>query len=88
MSSEKIDQFDHGLSNLKGFLDAGFYEPSLLEKTINPKEEYLFYISVLIYQARGIARSALVMKGQDVFYQISIDQNSVSIPCGQITFKN
>lgn len=88
MTSEKIEMFDYGLSNLKDLLDAEFSKPSMLEKTINPKEEYLFYISVLMYQAQGPARAALVMKGHDLTYQISMGQNSDLIPCGQLTFKN
>ncbi len=88
MTSEKIALHDYGLSDLKGFLDAEFNEPSMLEKTINPKEEYFFYTSILIHQARGTARTSLVMKGQDLFYQIKIGSDSALIPCGWITFKN
>lgn len=88
MTSEKIDLFDYGLSNLKGFLDTRFYEPSSFEKTINPKEEFLFYVSVLIYQAQGSARASLVMKDHDLLYQIKIDPDATVIPCGQITFKD
>ena len=88
MTTEKIEMFDYGLSNLKDFLDTEFYEPSVLQKTINANEEYLFYVSVLIYQAQGSARAAFVMKGNDLFYQIKIDPNDNEIPCGKIAFKN
>lgn len=88
MTSEKIAMFDYGLTSLKDFLDAEFYEQSFLEKTILPKEEYSFYISILIHHARGSARTALVMEDNNAFYQISIGSNSGLIPCGEIIFKN
>lgn len=88
LTPEKIDEFDYGLSDLKGFLDAEFNEPSGLQKTINPKEEYLFYLSVLMYQVEGTARTALIMKGNDLFYQVNISPNSTTIPCGKLLFKN
>ena len=87
MTSEKITMFDYGLSNLKGYLDAKFDEPSQLEKTIKPKEEFMFYVSILIYQAQGSARASLVLKENNLFYHIRMDPNSDVIPCGQITFK-
>ena len=88
MTLDKVPLADYGLTNLQFFLDAGYNKPSMLQRTINPKEEYLFYIAVLIYQARGTARAGLVLKEQDLFYRISIDAQSASIPCGQIVFKN
>lgn len=86
MTLEKEQLGDYGL-NLQSFLDAGFNKPSMLQKTINPKEECYFYIPVLIYQARGTARAALVLKGQDVFFRISINPDSALIPCGRVVFK-
>jgi hypothetical protein len=90
MTLGKVQLGDFGLTNLQPFLDAGFDKPSMLQKTINPKEEYLFYIPVLFYQARGTTRTALVLKGQDLFFRISITPgvDSALIPCGQLVFKN
>ncbi len=90
MTLDKVPLYDYGLTNLQSFLDAGFNRPSMLQRTINPKEECLFYIPVLFYQARGTARAALVLKGQDLFFRINIapDVDSALIPCGQIVFKN
>lgn len=42
------------------------------KKTINPKEELLFYTAILFYQSRGTTRTALVLKGQDLFFRISV----------------
>jgi len=88
MTPKKIDLFDYGVTNLKGFLDTAFYEPSNLGKTINPKEEYYFYVSVLIYQGQGSARASLIMKDNEFLYQIKIGSDSAVIPCGQVTFKD
>ncbi len=88
MTLEKIPLGDYGLTNLKSLLDTGFNKPSVLERTLNPKEECLFYIPIFIHEARGTARAALVLKGQDLFYRISIDPQSALIPCGWIDFKN
>jgi hypothetical protein len=88
MDLEKIALEDYGLTNLQSFLDAGFNKPSMLQTTVNPNKECFFYIPVLIYQARGTARAALVLKGQDLFFRISIDPDSAFIPCGHLVFKN
>jgi hypothetical protein len=91
MTVDKIPLYSYGLTNLQSSLDAGFDKPSMLEKTINSKEEYLFYIPVLIYESRerSSGRAALVLKGQDLFLKISMvpDVDSVLIPCGQLVFK-
>ena len=88
MTLEKVPLGDYGLTNLQSFLDAGFNKPSMLQRTINPKKEYYFYIPVLIYQARGTARAALILKGQDLFFRISIAPDSALIPCGHLVFRN
>lgn len=87
MTLEKVQLGDYGL-NLKSFLDVGFNKPGILQRTINPKEEYYFYIPVLIYQARGTARAALVLRGQDLFFRINIAPDSALIPCGHLVFRN
>lgn len=88
MTIQKISLGDYGLTNLKFILDNGFNKPSLFERTLNPNEECLFYIPIFIHQARGTARAALVLKGEDLFYRISINPESALIPCGRIEFKN
>ncbi len=88
MTLEKVPLGDYGLTNLQSFLNAGFNKPGMLQRTINPGKECFFYIPVLIYQARGTARAALVLKGQDLFFRISIAPDSALIPCGHLVFKN
>lgn len=88
MTLEKIPLGDYGLTNIKSILDNGFNKPSILERTLNPKEDCFFYVTIFIHQARGTARTALVLKEQNLLYRISIDPQSALIPCGQIDFKN
>ncbi len=84
MTIEKESMFDYGVTNLKSSLDKNFFEPSKWVKTIKPKEENLFYIAMLFYDARGSARTELVLKEQNLFYNIKVGSDQVIIPCGQI----
>lgn len=89
MTLEKLELFDFGVTNIKSILDNGFKKPGKLEITLNPKQEYFYYTLFLFHESEGIARSALFLKGQDLFYRISIDsQPPLIIPCGRIEFIN
>ena len=68
---------------------ASVKSPTMLQRTINAKEEYLFYIGALSYQSGGMVRAGLVLKEQDLFYRIGIlpHFDSAIFPCGQIVFK-
>ncbi len=88
MTLDKVSLYNYGVTGLKSFLDTDF-NSTLLKKTINPKEECLFYIALLSlrYSVGGTVRAGLVLKGQDLFYRISIGSQSALIPCGQMIFK-
>ncbi|MCK0189843.1 hypothetical protein [Arenibacter sp. F20364] len=89
VSFDKLSKFNYGLTELKSYFDDNFNKPTILKKTINPNEEHIFYIIVLSYQAGGTPRGGLILKGQDLYYRMSIEPNGYGIiPCGQITFKN
>jgi len=75
--------YNFGVTDLKSFLDTGLNKPTMLQRTINPKEERLFYIGAV--PGAG-CRASFVLKGQDLFYRINIIPNLL-IPCGQIVFK-
>lgn len=93
MMNEKQILYNYGGKNLESFLD--FNKPTMFQRTINPKEDCLFYIGTVFYQARGTTwkkdesrggnRAELVLKGQELFYRMipQID----SLPCGHIIFK-
>jgi hypothetical protein len=73
---------------LKSFLDTGINKPTMLQRTINPKEACLFYIGVLFLgQREGVTRAGLVLKERDLFYRINLLDPAL-IPCGRIVFKN
>lgn len=85
MTLEKQDLFSYGITELES-LD----KPTSLQRVINPKEESLFYIVAIFYQTiatsqnqkRGGNRAELVLKGQDLFYKMPPQINS--LPIGQI----
>lgn len=91
MTIDKESLYNYGITGLKSFLDTDFNK-AMLRRTINPKEESLFYIVLLspLYHVGGTVRTGLVLKGQDLFYRISIAPqfDSALIPCGQIAYKN
>lgn len=92
MTLDKESLSNYGVTGLESFLD--FNKPTMFQRTINPKEECLFYIGTVFYQARGTVwkdqsrggnRAELVIKGQDLFY--SMIPQIGSLPCGHIIFK-
>ena len=83
MTLDKEGLYAYGATGLKSFLDTGLNKPTMMQRTINPKEAFLFYIGVLYHQAYASSRAELVLKGKDVFYEVG----GIEIPCGQIAFK-
>ena len=92
MTLDKESLSNYGITGLESFLD--FNKPTMFQRTINPKEECLFYIGSVFYQARGTAwkdesrggnRAELVLEGQDLFYRMPPQINS--LPCGHIISK-
>ena len=87
MTFVKVALADYGLNKLQSYLTNQFNKPGQLQRTLQPKDEYYFYVPVIIHEARGTARAAFVVKGQDLFYSIRIAADSTLIPCGQLIFK-
>ena len=90
MTLDKESLLDYGATGLKSFMDTDLHKPTMLQRIIHPKEECLFYIGMLFrVPDNGPVRTGLVLKGQDLFYRISIAKQieSALIPCGRITFK-
>lgn len=77
-------------ASLKSSYEAVLHTLPELQRTINPKEAYLFHIVVLRhYNGVGVTpRGGFALKGQDLFYRIGPEFDSALIPCGQIVFKN
>jgi len=90
MTMDKEPSYDYGATGLKSFMDTGLNKPTSLQKTINPNEEYLFYVGMLMKMPdNGPVRTRLVLKEGDLFYRVSIagQLDSALIPCGHIIFK-
>ncbi|OQP50276.1 hypothetical protein A4H97_00050 [Niastella yeongjuensis] len=99
MTIDKEPLYDYGLTGLKSFLDAGIHKPSSLQRTINPKESNGFYVVILsriTEGAPGALRTGLSLKGQDLFYRVSLVKgpsplsliSEKEIHCGSINLKN
>jgi hypothetical protein len=100
MTLEKVPLYNYGVTSLRSLLDFGLNSPTKLQRTIKPKEEYLFYIAavrynvpqapdsrrVALHQGGGVLRTGFVLKDQKLFYRINIDHDSVVKPCGQLVF--
>lgn len=90
MTLDKIPLFDYGAIGVKSFLDRCLNEATHMEKTIQPKETYLFYVGILLHVPdNGPVRTGVVANNQELFYSVSIDRqlDTVLIPCGRIRFK-
>jgi hypothetical protein len=95
MTLDEISLGSYGLTDIKSFLDNSIHKQSSYKRTINPKESSGFYFIMFIrtLEATGTTRTALSLKGQDLFYQISryskttlIDEKEIY--CGSINLKN
>lgn len=88
MTLDKISLFSYGIKALESF-----DKPTRFQKTINPNEECLFNVVAVFYQTkateqnqkRGGNRAELVLEGQDLFYRMPPQINSLL--CGQIISK-
>lgn len=88
MTLDKQFLFDYGVTELES-LD----KPTRFQRTINPNEECLFCVVAIFYQTKATAqnrqrggnRAELVLKGQDLFYRMTPQIESLS--CGHIISK-
>ena len=87
MTLEKRNLFSYGITELE------FFEQSTkFQKKLEPKEECLFYVVAFFYQTsadkwkqeRGGNRAELILKGRDLYYNLSPQVNSLL--CGHIIF--
>ena len=84
MTLDKEPLFDYGLIGLKSFLDTSLNKPTMLQRTINPKDACLFYVIDLHHRGvKGVVRAAFSLKEQYFFYRV----NDKEIPCGQLVYK-
>lgn len=78
MTMDKVPLFNYGLTNLESFLDKNIHTPSTLKRTIDPKASSGFYFLKLSLVSEGIRgggdilRTGLLLKGQNLFYKVSV----------------
>lgn len=90
MTVDKLSSYNYGITGLRSFLDTNFNKPSVLQKTINPNEEYFFYIAMLnhVPDQRGPIRAGVVLEEQSLFYKVSVEPIGTKlIPIGQFVLK-
>jgi hypothetical protein len=102
VTSDKEAMFNYGLTDIDSFLDTNIHRPSSLKRTINPKESSGFFVVKLSLISEGprgggdILRTGLNLKGQDLFYRVSVYNSTAplsiisekEILCGSINLKN
>lgn len=87
-SIDKLSEFNYGLTEIKPYLDANFDNASILKRTINPNDDYIFYVMTLSYEAAGTPRAGLILKEQDLSYKMSVaPHGSGIVSFGTITLK-
>lgn len=87
MTLDKQNLFSYGVTELESF-----DKPTSFQRSINPKENCLFYVVAVFYQTnaearnqgRGGNRAELILKGQDLFYRMPPQISD--LPCGHINF--
>ncbi len=87
-SFDKLPKFNYGLTEIKSYLDANFDNANMLQKTINPNEEHIFYLIALSHQASGTPRAGFLLKELDLYYKMSVaPHGSGIVPIGTIALK-
>ncbi|HEY0654124.1 MAG TPA: hypothetical protein VGD65_13390 [Chryseosolibacter sp.] len=91
MTLDKVLLYDYGATGLKSFLDTSLNVPGMIRKQIAPKDDFLFYVVMLVHQGGGgPARAGLVVRDQNLFYKFNgmgAQFEPMLIPCGSITFR-
>jgi len=88
MTVDKLSLFNYGLTGMKSFLDSNFNNPTILQKTIKPGEEHIFYTVAISYQAVGPARTEIILKRKKLLYRITMGPyGPLEIPCGEVAIK-
>lgn len=89
MTLEKQSSFNYGLTDFDGLDDS-----TIIQKTLEPNEEHLFYVVAVFYQkttyaqneVRGGNRAELVLEGEKLYYRML--PQIEALHCGSIGFKD
>ena len=84
-SYQELSSFNYGLADIKSFLDINFNRGTDLQITLEANEDHIFYIATISYQAAGVPRGAFILKGNDLYYSMSLaPDGSGMVYCGGI----
>lgn len=92
MTLEKEVAYSYGLTSLASLFDRGAGKPTILHKTIDPRQDYLFYVVLFFYQPKTQqhhetgTRAGFELDAQSLFYKVN-QPGFASIPCGKIVLK-
>ena len=90
MTVDKITLTNYGATGLKSFLDTNYHNPTTLHKTIDPNQDFMFLVGLLVHvpDQRGTIRAGIVLEEQDLFYRVSIEPLGTKlIPFGQFVLR-
>ncbi len=86
---DKLSKFNYGLTDIESYLDVNLGKESFLQKTINPNQEYIFYVVTLTYPGEGTPRAELILEKENLYYKMSrAPYGSGIVPVGKITYRN
>jgi len=94
LTRNKLAQYGYGLTDFRLSLDARLNNPTSLKKNLKPNEELFFYVAAHggirsgFPQKDYVLRTALTIKERDLFYNVYSGRDSVSYPCGNISFSD
>lgn len=91
MEWPKQHELDYGLSNLEAVFESTVMQPKIIQKSLAPQEEFMFYTAMLFkLPDNGPVRTGIDIKDSNMFYRVSIDRylDTVYIPCGHIAIKD
>lgn len=86
MTSDKIQAFDYGLTDIPSLLNSESNRLKNLSNKILPKTTYLFYTPVFIHKTKWPVRTQLIVKDKALSYKITAGTDTVIVPCGGIKF--
>lgn len=88
MTSDKLQAFDFGLTDVPSLLNSELNRLKSLHKKILPKTTYSFYTPIFIHKTKWPVRTAFIVKDKTLLYKVKAGTDTVIVSCGGIKFIN
>jgi hypothetical protein len=88
MTSDKVQEFDYGLTDIPSLFNIESNQLKYLKNRISSQQEYLFYIPIFIHKTKWPVRAEFILKDKELVYKITAGTDTVMVPCGGIKFLN